>query len=55
LGAGLERNYLTEDAHRELKILTNRAIGASVNLVKYLDACREKWDQERKARSKRGP
>jgi len=52
LGAGLERQYLTEDLHRELKILANRAIGASVNLVKYLDACKEKWARERKVRSK---
>jgi four helix bundle protein len=54
LGAGFEKQYLTEDVYRELKTLANRAIGASVNLVKYLDACKERWDRERRARNKRG-
>src|ERR1700755_1063949 len=30
LRAGLDKEYLTKELHRELEILTNRAIGASV-------------------------
>jgi len=54
LGAGLEKEYLTEDLYRELRTIANRAIGASVSLVKYLDACKDRWDQERRAKNKRG-
>jgi four helix bundle protein len=43
LGVGLEKKYLTEDTYRELTTLTNRAIGASVNLVKYLEGCKATW------------
>ena len=40
LSAGLERGYLSATDHSELSILADRAIGASVRLVKYLDSCR---------------
>ena len=53
LGAGLEKQYLTEDLHRELGTLANRAIGASVGLTTYLESCKEQWKQERKDRTKR--
>jgi four helix bundle protein len=48
LGAGLDKQYLTEDLCLELKTLTNRAIGASVNLVKYLDGCKSTWRARRR-------
>jgi len=47
LGAGFERRYLTEELYRELKTLANRAIGASVNLVKYLEGCKANWRTHR--------
>jgi four helix bundle protein len=43
LDAGFERRYLTADTHRELRLLARRAIGAFVNLVKYLDSSRRTW------------
>ena len=55
LGAGLDKQYLTEELHRELEILVNRAIGASVGLVKYLDECKERWERERRTRRRRKP
>jgi four helix bundle protein len=39
LDAGLEQSYLGQALHEELQTLANRAIGASVKLVKYLDSC----------------
>jgi four helix bundle protein len=42
LDAGLERRYLSAATHAELTVLTKRAAGTSVNLVKYLDGCRKK-------------
>ena len=39
LDAGLERGYLSKPLHDELTVLANRAIGASVRLVRYLDTC----------------
>ena len=47
LGAGFEKRYLTEDLYLELKTLANRAIGASVNLVKYLEGCKASWRTHR--------
>jgi four helix bundle protein len=43
LDAGFERRYLTPDSHKELHLLARRAIGASVNLVKYLESCKKSW------------
>jgi len=51
LGAGLDKQYLTEDLYLELKTLTNRAIGASVNLVKYLEGCKNTWRAQRPRRT----
>jgi four helix bundle protein len=51
LGAGFEKQYLTEELYLELKTLTNRAIGASVNLVKYLDGCKRSWRAHRRCRT----
>jgi four helix bundle protein len=51
LGAGFEKKYLTEDLYRELKTLANRAIGASVNLVKYLEGCKANWRTHRPAKT----
>ena len=45
LDAGLERQYLTIEMHKELKLLARRATGTSVNLVKYLN--RSKRDRQR--------
>ena len=53
LGAGLEKQYLTENLHRELGILASRAIGACVGLTTYLESCKEQWKQDRKDRTKR--
>jgi len=39
LSAGLERSFLSTSHHAELATLADRAIGASVRLVKYLDSC----------------
>ena len=39
LAAARERGYACDQLHLELVWLTNRAIGASVNLVNYLDGC----------------
>jgi four helix bundle protein len=55
LGAGLEKKYLTDDTYLELRTLTNRAIGASVNLVKYLDACKDDWNKKRRSPTPRRP
>ena len=52
LGAGFEKSYLSEDLYRELKTLTNRAIGASVNLAKYLDGCKGTWRTPRPRRTR---
>jgi four helix bundle protein len=43
LGAGLEQQYLHAALHDELRGLADRAIGASVNLTKYLDSCKKTW------------
>jgi four helix bundle protein len=51
LGTGFEKQYLTEELYRELKTLTNRAIGASVNLVKYLEGCKSSWRAHRQRRT----
>ena len=51
LGAGFDKQYLTEDLVLELKTLTNRAIGASVNLVKYLEGCKGSWRTKRLRRT----
>jgi hypothetical protein len=40
LGAGLELRYLSVQEYDDLRMLADRAIGASVNLVKYLDSCK---------------
>jgi four helix bundle protein len=55
LGAGLEKRYLTEKLNGELETLTNRAIGASVGLVKCLDGCKEQWGGKRRTRTNREP
>jgi four helix bundle protein len=55
LGAGLEKKYLTDDTYLELRTLTNRAIGASVNLVKYLDACKDDWNKKRRSPTRHRP
>jgi len=34
---GRERNYLDDREHSDMVVLANRAIGASTNLVKYLE------------------
>jgi four helix bundle protein len=47
LAEGLEKNYLSQRLHGELRTLTNRAIGASTNLVKYLDTCKGDWNKAR--------
>ena len=39
LASGREKGYLSDQLQVELVTLTNRAIGASVNLVNYLDGC----------------
>jgi len=46
LGAGTERGYLTQQAHEELRRLSDRAIGASVNLAKYLEGCKKTWRKQ---------
>ena len=51
LDAGLESKYLEPELHAELVTLANRAIGASVNLVKYLDSCQ--LTKPRRIRSKK--
>ena len=37
LAKAREQNYLTETEHDEMVAFANRAIGASTNLVKYLE------------------
>lgn len=39
--AGFEMRYFSRDIHGELLAVANRAIGACVNLVKYLDGCKK--------------
>jgi len=48
LDAGLERRYLTHNAHHELQTLANRATGAGVRLAKYLDSCKGRWSRRRR-------
>jgi four helix bundle protein len=50
LDVGLERRYLTVDAHKRLKLLARRATGTSVNWVKYLDGCKQdpRWNSRRR-------
>ena len=43
LGAGFESGYLSKALHAELLTLADRAIGASVNLTKYLESCKATW------------
>jgi hypothetical protein len=43
LSAGLEQKYLTKELHDELRTLADRAIGASVNLTKYLESVKKTW------------
>jgi four helix bundle protein len=52
LDAGLEQNYVTQPIHDELVTLADRAIGASVNLVKYLVACKPPRGPSAQARTK---
>ena len=47
LSAGLEQKYVTKELHDELRTLADRAIGASVNLTKYLDGCKKPWRRNR--------
>src|SRR5437763_1400718 len=41
--AGAESGYLSAALYEELRTLADRAIGASVNLTKYLESCRTSW------------
>ena len=50
LDAGLESQYLSTELHAELMQLTNRATGAAVNLVKYLDGCERRKPPRKKPR-----
>jgi four helix bundle protein len=54
LGAGYEQGYLSEARYRELKDLTNRAIGASVRLADYLERAKKGW-RGRSRRRTRNP
>ena len=47
LSAGLEQRYLPRELHDELRTLADRAIGASVNLTKYLEKVKKTWRDRR--------
>jgi four helix bundle protein len=48
LGAGLELRYLSVEEYDDLRTLADRATGASVNLVKYLESCKDTWRKRRR-------
>jgi four helix bundle protein len=50
LDAGLESQYLSTELRAERQRLANRAAGAAVNLVKYLDTCKGRRPPPRKKR-----
>jgi len=50
LDKALESNYITEEQHLEMYGLGNRAAGAAVRFVQYLDAAGPDWKKEYLAR-----
>ena len=52
LDAGLEQKYLEQSLHDELVTLADRAIGACVNLVKYLDSCPPRTQEGKRRKTK---
>jgi four helix bundle protein len=50
LDKALESNYITEEQHLEMYGLGNRAAGAAVRFVQYLDAAGPGWKKEYLAR-----
>jgi four helix bundle protein len=50
LDAGLERTYLSDEEHRDMCKLANRALGASTRLIVYLDRAAKEWKKDGRRR-----
>jgi four helix bundle protein len=50
LEKGLERKYLAADEHLEMFALADRAIGAAVKFIEYLDGAGAEWKKDHLAR-----
>jgi four helix bundle protein len=55
LDKALDGHYLSESKHAEMFTLADRAIGASVNLVKYLETAGVDWKKRYRRRRNANP